>query len=143
MAAQPDAVTIHASCVAFDGKAVLIQGASGSGKSALSLSLMAFGCELIADDQVVIARQDDLLVASCPPAISNMIEARGIGIVNARARSAAPIHLVVDLDHTETQRLPERRVITQLGCDLPLISRIAGAHFPAVILQILKEGLRV
>jgi len=44
--------TIHASCVAVDGKGLLITGASGSGKSALALQLMAFGAHLIADDRV-------------------------------------------------------------------------------------------
>jgi len=51
---MPNTQTIHATCVALDGKAVLIQGASGRGKSALGLMLLGMGCVLVADDRVTI-----------------------------------------------------------------------------------------
>ena len=43
VAACPDGEILHASCVAVAGRGLLIAGASGSGKSALALDLMAFG----------------------------------------------------------------------------------------------------
>ena len=35
--------TVHGSCAALDGRAILILGPSGSGKSALALALMSLG----------------------------------------------------------------------------------------------------
>ena len=45
---------IHASAVALDGRALLIVGPSGSGKSALALRMMAHGATLVSDDLVEI-----------------------------------------------------------------------------------------
>ena len=43
--------TLHASCVAINGRAVLIEGRSGSGKSDLALRLIDQGGVLVSDDQ--------------------------------------------------------------------------------------------
>ena len=118
----------------------MIRGASGSGKSALGLMLMGMGCSLIADDRVVITRQDNRLLATAPDTIRGLIEARGIGILNAAPSAKADVALIVDLDETESERLPQRRVVTLLGLDVPLIHRIDGPHFGPAILQILKAG---
>ncbi|MEO1640763.1 MAG: HPr kinase/phosphatase C-terminal domain-containing protein [Pseudomonadota bacterium] len=131
---------LHASCVAWDGRGVLILGQSGRGKSALSLALMAFGCDLVADDQVCLQAQAGQLRATAPETLKDMIEARGIGILQAKAIDAAQLHLVVDLDQTESERMPQRREITLLRCTLPLIWRVDAPHFAPAILQILKAG---
>lgn len=131
---------VHATCVALSDRAVLIQGQSGQGKSALGLQLLAYGCVLVADDQVQISRRDHDLVASPPHTIVGLIEARGVGILNAIHQQEAKVVLVIDLDQTETERLPQRRSITLLGCELPLIYRIEAAHFAPAVLQILKAG---
>ncbi len=130
----------HASCVAYDGRAVLIMGKSGSGKSALALALMGMGCALVADDRSCLTKQGNDLIASCAPTLTGMIEARGIGILTAEPVPQAQVVLAVDLDQLETARMPQRRIITVLGCDLPLIWRVEHAHFGAAILQILKSG---
>ncbi len=46
--------TIHASSVAIDGRAVLITGPSGSGKSDLTLRLLDRGFSLVSDDQTLV-----------------------------------------------------------------------------------------
>jgi hypothetical protein len=46
---------LHACAVEFDGRAVLIAGAGGVGKSTLTADLMAAGAALIADDLVMVA----------------------------------------------------------------------------------------
>lgn len=133
-------MNLHATCVALNGQAVLVTGASGSGKSTLGLTLMAFGCDLVADDRVLVSVEDATVLASCAPSIAGMIEARAIGLLNAATVTQAKVALVVDLDRTETERLPKRRFTTLLGCDLPLIYRVEGPQFAPAIIQILKAG---
>ena len=132
--------TLHATCVAWQGNAVLIMGKSGSGKSVLGLQLMALGCDLVADDQTQLHNHDATLVASPPDTIAGLIEARGVGILTATHMTTAQVTLVVDLDQLSDARLPDRQTITLLGCDLPLICRTEGPHFTAAILQFLKSG---
>src|SRR3546814_7439788 len=45
---------VHANCVALDGRAVLLMGASGSGKSDLALRLIDRGWSLVSDDYVTL-----------------------------------------------------------------------------------------
>lgn len=135
-------LTLHASCVSVDGAGVLITGPSGSGKSALALSLMAFGAKLVADDQTTLTRNGDDLVATCPPAIAGMIEARGLGILNADAVRDCTIGLVVDLAQTEGMRLPPHRNVTYLGRMVPLVLGQATPHFPAALWHYIRAGRR-
>lgn len=132
--------TIHATAVAWDGRAVLIKGASGRGKSALGLMLMGLGCRLVADDRVFLRHQEAGVMVCCPDPIRGMIEARGVGLLKADNLDAAALSLVVDLDETERERLPKRRVVTVLGTEIPLIHWCDGPHFAPAILQILKAG---
>ena len=69
-------ITVHASCVAVQGRGVLIRGASGAGKSALALQLMALGAKLVADDQTILTRKDGAIFASCSPRLRGMIDGR-------------------------------------------------------------------
>lgn len=52
-------VPIHGSAVSTDGKAVLICGESGAGKSSLTAALVAQGASLISDDLSAMARGSD------------------------------------------------------------------------------------
>jgi serine kinase of HPr protein (carbohydrate metabolism regulator) len=129
---------LHASCVALQGRGLLILGASGSGKSSLSLQLMAYGCALVADDAVAVSRDNGLLVADCPPSIRGRIEARGLGLLAAEPAGAVRLAAVVDLDRIETQRLPPERTLTLLGVAVPLILNSPRLLFAPALLQYLK-----
>jgi HPr kinase/phosphorylase len=120
--------------VACAGKGVLILGKSGAGKSALALQLLALGAGLVADDQTEIVATGPKLLARAPDTIKGLIEARGVGILRLPFLPSAEIALVIDLDQTESERLPPQRSVTLLGiaCDLVLGSR--HTHFPASIL---------
>ena len=133
-------VVLHASCVAVEGRAVLITGCSGSGTSSLALSLMAYGATLVADDRTIVDRAGPALVASAPATIHGLIEARGVGLLCAETVASAHVMLVVDLDQLESDRLPEDRKTTLLGCDLPLLHKVESPHFPSAVLQYLKMG---
>jgi serine kinase of HPr protein (carbohydrate metabolism regulator) len=116
------AETVHASTVATDGRAVVIMGPSGSGKSDLALRLLDRGFTLVSDDQTVVKRDGDRLVASAPPNIAGKLEIRGIGIVDMETVGSVPVALLVELT-SEIQRLPdENRERPLLGIKLPLIS---------------------
>jgi len=118
----------------------LIVGASGSGKSGLALDLMALGATLVSDDRVILSRAGDALVASAPPAIAGLIEARGIGLLNARVHGPVRLGCVVDLDQTETDRLPTHREIVLLRAPLPLLYKVETLHFRAALMQYCKKG---
>ncbi len=129
---------LHASCIAVNGRGLLILGPSGAGKSALALQLMAFGADLVADDRTLIRREGDRLLARAPEPLSGLIEARGIGLLTARALADVPLSLVVDLAQTESDRLPPRRSVTILGTTLDLVLRSQSDHFSAALLCYLK-----
>ncbi|OYU18056.1 MAG: serine kinase [Rhodobacteraceae bacterium PARR1] len=131
---------LHAGCVALNGRGLLILGASGAGKSALALSMMALGARLVADDRTILTVDGDALIATCPATLRGLIEARGIGILHAEALDAAPLVLAVDMDQTEAQRLPPLRSVTFLNRTITLVHSVPSPHFPAALVQYLRAG---
>jgi serine kinase of HPr protein (carbohydrate metabolism regulator) len=116
------AETVHASTVALDGRAVLISGPSGAGKSDLALRLLDRGFTLVSDDQTLVRRDGDRLIATAPPNIAGKLEIRGIGIVEMERLSDVPVALIVELT-SDIQRLPDdSRERPILGVRVPLIS---------------------
>lgn len=101
---------------------------------------MAFGARLVSDDRTLVRRDGARLVASSAPQIGGLIEARGVGLLQAEAQASAELVLAVDLDREETSRLPDVRTRACLGIALPLVHKVEAAHFPAAILQYLKGG---
>ena len=98
--------TIHGSTVAIDGRAVLISGFSGRGKSDLALRLIDRGAVLVSDDYTIVRRAGDGLVASAPPNIAGKIEVRGLGILEMSSAVDVPVALLVDLNDAP-ERFPE------------------------------------
>lgn len=121
---------------------MLIRGASGSGKSSLALALVGLGADLVADDRTILNRRGSDVILDCPPAIAGLIEARGIGLLNAEAHGPVPLVAVVDLDTEEQDRLPPQREATVLGLRFPLVHKVSNPHFPAQILHYLRYGRR-
>jgi len=113
---------LHATAVAIDGRAILLRGASGSGKSDLALRLIDAGARLVADDQSELCREGDRVIVRAPAAIAGLIEVRGVGIVRLAALAEAPVALLVDLvPAAEIERLPKPHTETILGLALPVI----------------------
>ena len=137
--------TIHASCVAIDGRAVLITGASGSGKSDLTLRLLDRGFTLVSDDQTIIKKVETRLTASAPPTIRGKLEIRGVGIVEMSQIDDQPVALVVELT-SEIQRLPDdSRERPIMGVPVPLISvdAMTASAASKVALALDRLGLKV
>lgn len=132
------AACLHASTVALNGRAVLITGASGSGKSGLALDLISRGATLVADDRTWVERgPDGTLTARAPDAITGRIEARGIGILALPDHGPARVVLTVDLDHPSPARLPPRITVNIAGAQIDLINGAQTPNLGAVIHLIL------
>lgn len=100
------------------GMGVLIAGESGLGKSELGLELITRGHGLIADDVVDFTRiAPDAVEGRCPPLLQNLLEVRGLGLLDIRAifgetavRRKMRLKLIVQLIRrsvmNEFERLP-------------------------------------
>ena len=118
---------VHATCIAFDGHGILLRGPAGSGKSDLALRAIDRGAQLVADDQVVLTRDGETMIASAPSSLHGLIEIRGIGIMRMDTAVQVPVALVADLADTG-ERMPDRRWCEIGGVD---ISWCAIAPFEA------------
>jgi serine kinase of HPr protein (carbohydrate metabolism regulator) len=139
---SPD--TIHASTVAKDGRAVLISGASGSGKSDLALRLLDRGFSLVSDDQTHVRREGDRLIASPPATIAGKLEIRGIGIVEMDNLTDIPVALLVELT-SDIQRMPDdsrERPILRVPLPLIGIDAMAASAASKVAVALDRMGLK-
>ncbi|WP_020007068.1 HPr(Ser) kinase/phosphatase [Salinicoccus albus] len=74
---------MHGVFVDVYGIGVLITGESGVGKSETALELVKNGHRLVADDNVEIKQvSKNVLMGSAPSLIRNLLEIRGLGIIN-------------------------------------------------------------
>ena len=131
---------LHASAVACGTVGLLIRGKSGSGKSSLALELMARGADLVADDQVQVTRKDEGLLMTAPEALADRIEARGLGLLSAPTHPAWARY-VVDLDVTETARLPEPQETVIAGVPISTLRRVESPAFPSMLYVLMNGGI--
>ena len=129
---------LHASAIAFSAEGergddawigLLIMGRSGAGKSELALELIGHGARLVADDQTEVTRAGDRIWLSAPAAIRGMIELRGLGVLRATPLNCASLAAIVDLDVTETERLPKPRRMDVLNLSFPVLGKAPGRAF--------------
>ena len=147
-----DASTVvHGELLEVFGMGVLITGGSGIGKSELALELISRGHRLIADDSPNLIRvAPDMLEGACPPTLSDLLEVRGLGILNIRRmfgdsaiKRNKRVRLILHLARLEDinppaesrlQGLRDVRVI--LGVSIPVITLpIAPGRNLAVLVE--------
>lgn len=119
-------LTVHGTCVALGGDAVLLRGPPGTGKSDLAYRLIAAdpggAAWLIADDQVTITARAGRAMASAPENLPGGLELRGLGIVSLPSMKEAPVALLVDLvARGEVERLPAPRTEKLDNIAVPVI----------------------
>lgn len=121
------------------GQGVLITGASGIGKSETALELVNKGYQLIADDvtEFYLDSNDDL-VGRANEIIQNLMEVRGLGIINihdifgsAAVLEEKTLNLVINLEKWDPKkkydRLGEDNLYFKiLGLEVPLINLPVG-----------------
>ncbi|MGU3495048.1 HPr kinase/phosphorylase [Xanthobacteraceae bacterium A53D] len=138
--AAPPGPTQHGTCVAVGETGVLIRGPSGSGKSTLALRLMLDApralppAQLVADDRVLLAAEDDSLIASPPAPLAGLIEVRGLGLRRVPHLFSVKVKVLVDLAADDAARLPtpEAQQASLYGIRLFRIAVPAGAD-PALL----------
>lgn len=127
--------SIHGVLMDVFGVGVLILGESGIGKSECALELILRGHRIVSDDVVDIRiLGDNKLQGSAPPQIQDVLELRGIGIVNVREligisaiRRVKHINFIIELLRWEPGARYERlglsiRKKKVFGVELPFMS---------------------
>ncbi len=121
-----------ASCVAIGGRAILIEGETGSGKSSLALALIDRGAMLIGDDAVALELRIDAsgakqLLASPPPNIAGLVEIRNVGLLHFPTAREVPVALLLRLDEQAPRFVEACETIDLLGTAIPLIRLWPGS----------------
>ena len=120
------------------GLGVLIEGASGIGKSECALDLIARGHRLVSDDVIEVRRLGtDRLLGRAPELLSEHLEIRGLGIINIRdlfGVSAISSVKTVDLS-IKLARWDEAGEVDRLGIDAQAVE-ILGVHVPQVLIPV-------
>lgn len=120
-------VLANVSSVAVEGRAILIEGAPGSGKSSLALALIDRGAELIGDDGVLLDRREGRVWAAPPPVTVGKLEIRNVGLIGLPA-TEAPLALVIRLDRDAPRFVEQASVAELLGDLVPELALFPDAH---------------
>ena len=135
------AASRHGGLLSIYGKGGMISGESGMGKSEIALELIKRGHLLVADDRVDCSRIHNKIVGRAPTILREMLEIRGIGIINVSRMFGASsvldkveVSLVVQLEQWHPDNDYDR-----VGIEDKKFETILGVDIPKIILPV-KEG---
>ncbi|MBM7617993.1 HPr kinase/phosphorylase [Weissella uvarum] len=148
--------SVHGVLVDIYGLGVLITGDSGVGKSETALELVQRGHRLIADDRVdVYAQDEERLVGEPPVILRNLMELRGVGIIDvlnlfgagavrSHATIAFNLHLAKWQDDQKVDRLGNGEEVTRIqGVDLPrFVLPVQTGRNLAVLIETAAKNFR-
>lgn len=134
-------INIHGVLLSIYGKGVMICGKSGMGKSEIALELIKRGHLLVADDRVDCYRIHNKIVGKAPEILKEMLELRGIGIINvSRMFGASSVLDRVELSLVvELQQWDAANDYDRVGIEEKQYDRILGVDVPKIVLPV-KEG---
>ncbi|MDR2991057.1 MAG: HPr(Ser) kinase/phosphatase [Burkholderiaceae bacterium] len=131
--------TMHGVFMDILGVGVLITGESGLGKSEVGLELISRGNGLVADDAVDFYRVNQAIIEGrCPGLLQNLLEVRGIGLLDIRAifgetsvRRKMRLHLIVHLMRLESLERDYERLPGE-----PLTQRVLGVPIHKTVIPV-------
>lgn len=123
----------QATCVALDGRAMLIEGAPGVGKSSLALALMDRGALLIGDDSVMLEEEAGRLYALPHPNTRGLLEVRGVGLLPVPVAPRAFVALLLRLDESAPRHIESAPQVRLGAVAMPCITLWPGG--PALPLR--------
>ncbi len=121
----------QAGCVAVGGRAILIEGEPGAGKTSLALMLIDRGAQLIGDDGVQLHLRDGVLWASPPPHTAGRLEIRNIGLAQLPVTSA-PVALVLQISPDAPRYVETAGQTAILGLAIPCLVFDASGEAAAI-----------
>ena len=121
------------------GKGVIIRGDSGIGKSEIALELIKRGHLLIADDAIELYHLGQHIVGKAPEVLKNLLEIRGIGVIDASKMfgvgSVLPrdnVDLIIQLERW----LPSKEY-TRIGAEEDdIYEEILSVQIPKVVVPV-------
>ena len=114
--------TAHqASAVAIAGRALMIEGAPGSGKSSLALALIDRGATLIGDDGVMLTADGARVLISPHPRIAGLLEVRNLGLITRPVATTVPLALVLVLDAGAPRHIDAPDMVERAGVAVPMV----------------------
>lgn len=132
---------IHGGLLSIYGKGVLIRGESGMGKSEIALELIKRGHLLVADDRVDCYRIHNKIVGKAPELLREMLEIRGIGVINvsrmfgvSSVLPKAEINFQVNLEPWKADQDYDR-----VGFEEKKHENILGIDIPKIVVPV-REG---
>jgi HPr kinase/phosphorylase len=138
--APSEKTVIHGVFLDVHGLGVLLTGESGVGKSELALELISRSHCLIADDAIEFSQQGpDEVRGTCPDALRDFLEVRGLGILNIRAmygdgviKDSKNLCLIIHLERMAPEKI--QQVNRLEGCYGK--KRILNTEIPMVTLPV-------
>jgi len=131
-------LAIHGVLMDVYGVGVLLVGESGVGKSECALELVLKGHRMVADDTVEIRSiGKKQLAGSAPPELQDVLELRGIGIVNIRElfgisaiRRTKDVNFIIELERWTPEKHFDR-----LGLDINT-QPLMGFEVPYIVIPV-------
>lgn len=137
----------HASAIMLEGRAIMLTGAAGSGKSSLALQLIEhYGATLIGDDRLILSVDGAGIHVAPHATLAGLLELRGLGLMRLPYAPSAPLGLVINLQEDAPPRLAEADYFTFADESVPLLA-MRGADATTALrikyaAQALKNGFR-